>query len=196
MLKIGLFGGTFNPIHFGHIALAKSAFEKLNLDKVLFIPSGNPPHKENDFILNYHDRCRLAEESLKEYENFFISFLDDPRYGKSYTLKQAERAKKLYPDAELYFLIGEDNVPKLQTWFKIEELFNLVFFVVFSRENTESFNREELPYLHKLKFISMPKVNISSSQIRKYISEDKYVDCLVPAPVKEFILKKNIFKIT
>ncbi|MEA1973507.1 MAG: nicotinate-nucleotide adenylyltransferase [Candidatus Cloacimonadota bacterium] len=189
MNRIGLFGGTFNPLHLGHIKVAKTVLHNLNLDKILFLPSGNPVLKSVNDLLDFAKRCEIIEKILIDFPKFEISRLDRSEGKKSYTSillrKLLKNSNKKY-----YFIIGEDNVTQLPLWNEFEWLIENVKFVVVSRSIENSAEQKNLNYYEKLKFVQMQPIDISSSQIRKYIKQKKSIKNLVPQKVEELI-KKN-----
>mgnify|MGYP006276248297 CR=1 FL=1 len=188
-MKVGLLGGSFNPLHLGHIAIAKKAFLELDLDKVWFLPAGNPPHKTQEGMIDFKTRLKLISESLSSFNHFEVSALDNRKNNFSYSLELIKRLKSTYPDYHFFFLIGEDNVNDLKNWYKYRELLEEVQFVVFTRPGSDKKKWEELDYLDKLKFIRMKPFNVSSTKIKKRWKEGKSIKSLVPQPIYQYLLK-------
>ncbi len=190
--KIGLLGGTFNPIHLGHLRMAETAKSALNLNKILFIPSGTPPHKQKDGLIDFFKRFELIRESIKNIPYCEVSDFDNTK-DKSYTLNLINRVQKKFPEAKIFFIIGEDNVLNLKTWYKYKELLEKVQIVVLSR-NIHFKKRQEwedLPYIDKLLFIEMKKIDISSTKIRNLLDKKQSIDHLVPKPIADFYREMN-----
>ena len=120
MEKYGIFGGTFNPIHFGHLMICEYLKEELGLDKVIFIPTGNPPHKSLD--VSAIDRYNMVKLAISSNPDFEISDIETNRVNLSYTVDTIIELKKIYENQKLFFLIGLDTLFQLKTWRKIEEL--------------------------------------------------------------------------
>ena len=197
MKKIGILGGTFNPIHLAHLYIAYEAKSQLNLDKVIFIPAGSPPHKKNQDIVEASLRYKMVYEAIKNYEDFEISNYEIDKKGYSYTFETLKNFKD--KDNELYFITGADCLMNIEKWKNPEEIFKLSKFVVFNRPG---YNKDEIK-IQKIKiedkfntritFLDIIDLEISSSMIRKRISEGKRVDFFLPREVLNFIKENNIY---
>lgn len=179
MNRIGLFGGTFNPFHLGHIKVAEKVLLELDLNKILFLPSGTPPFKGNQKILDFAKRCELIETSIADNERFELSQMDNTT-EKSYTANLIRRLRQ-QSTAEFIFIIGEDNFFDLPKWYDYEWLLeNLKFAVV-----TRNFERkQDSQVLKKISpdnfhFIKMQPIDISSTMIREKIRNEKSIKGLV-----------------
>jgi nicotinate-nucleotide adenylyltransferase len=188
-MKIGLLGGSFNPIHNGHIALANEAYNTLNLDKILFLPSGNHPLKRNDEILPFGIRFKLIEKVLDNYPVFETSNLDSQYEDLSYTDELIKRLKKQFPDDEFFFIVGTDIIKELPLWHNWHWLLNNVNIVVANRPDTNKTTWKNLDYLNKLNFIEMKPVDVSSSMIRDKIKRSDSISGLVPEEVEKEICR-------
>ncbi len=184
--KIGFLGGTFNPIHNGHISAALNAIEKLNLDRVVFLPGSNPPHKTNDALLPFEVRYRLIEESIKPYPGLEVSDLDNTQGEKSYTWNLVKKLREHYPHNDFYFIIGEDNIGSLKSWYRYKELLDEITFAVVTRNTDESFD-EKPDYFDRLIMLPMQPVDVSSTEIRRRMKEGENIAELVPKPVVEYL---------
>ncbi len=181
--RILLFGGTFDPIHNGHLIMAQEAVERLDFDEVVFIPSATPPHKEN--VLSVYHRLKMTKLATKGIDYFKVSDIEEKREGPSYTYDTVMHFREKYPKSKIYWLIGTDTLPELKKWYKIEELVNECIFVIAERnpykyykgENKDLFGfiAEETKTFLDNSFIShfIPLVNsvieISSTDIRRRI---------------------------
>ncbi len=195
MRKIGILGGTFNPVHFGHIKIAKAAIEKADLDSVIFFPSKNPPHKKNEAILPFDVRINLIKKSLEEEENIFVSDLDDRDEKDTYTYYLLQKLEERYPVTRFYFIIGEDNVSELKTWYKYKYLLEHLNFIVFTRQTENLSKWENLDYLSKLTFYQMQPIDISSSRIRERLKKGESIADSVPKIIEtEIIRLKKYFE--
>ncbi|MGN0480760.1 MAG: nicotinate (nicotinamide) nucleotide adenylyltransferase [Lachnospiraceae bacterium] len=191
--KIGIFGGTFNPIHLGHIAMAKAAYRQLDLEKVIFMPAKNPPHKTNQAIADEAARCEMCRLAIQDYKYFEYSDFEIKREGLSYsavtlTLLQEIFTKKYGKDNfEIYFIIGADSFYDIEKWYKPEIVLANCNLTVAPRSDKrqEKLSLEaHRDYLYsrynaKIFLLDAPLVNISSSAIRQSF-KDK-------APLKEFL---------
>ena len=204
MKKYGIFGGTFNPIHYGHLMICEYLKEELGLDKIIFIPTGNPPHKDLD--VSARARYEMVKLAISSNPTFEISDIETNRIKLSYTVDTVRDLKKIYKDEKLFFLIGLDTLFQLKTWKKIEELSGEIEFVVALRPkyiDIKEINRE-LKFLRenygtKVEIIHTPLYEISSTELRDRIKEEKSVRYLIPEEVvnyiKEASKKKSILEI-
>lgn len=191
MKRIGILGGTFNPVHNGHLAIAQTALEKLRLDKVIFVPAKLPVHKDPSLVVSPGKRLSMVELAVQTYDCFECSDIEIARKGKSYSIETVRQFRKKYADDKLYFIIGADSSLKLHTWKRIDELVTMVSFVCVNRPGNPSGLSQE-PCRH----ISMPALDISSSMIRSRIAKGLPVGYLLPQPVEEFIQKKKLYRLT
>ena len=187
MPQIGLLGGAFNPFHLGHLQCAKVVYEKLALDKIYFLPAGNPYYKEN--ILPFSIRKKMIEISIAQFPFMEVKDWDNTK-EKSYTAILMKKLQKLFPEDKFYFIIGEDNVQTLQNWYDFAWLIKNVEFVVINR-NSKQNNYKNLAYLNKLNFIKMEPLDISSTEIRKNLIAKPEIEKYLP---KEIVpLVKNYY---
>ena len=188
MSNIGLLGGTFNPLHLGHIEIAKTAYAELKLDKILFLPSGKPALKSENNLLGFEKRCRIIELALQDYPNFELSRLDNSRGKKSYT-SELLRKLKSNSNNEYFFIIGEDNVTQLPLWHDYEWLIENANITVVSRNIANRISMMNVHYYDKLNFIQMKTIDISSTTIRELVSQNKSITELVPEKCEKLILE-------
>lgn len=190
MRRIGIIGGTFNPIHIGHLAIAEVALEQLELDKMIFVPSYLPPHKSSKAVIDSLDRYRMVARAIKGHQKFFISDYEIKGKGKSYSIETAKYLRGLYSKStKLYFIIGSDMVPSLGKWKQIQDLVKLVSFVVVSRRG---YKNRRSPY--KLKYISTLDLGISSSYLRRRIKGGKTIKYLLPENVHAYIKRRQLYQ--
>ena len=197
MEKIGILGGTFNPIHLAHLYIAYEAKSQLKLDKVIFIPTGNPPHKKDKKILEADLRYNMVYEAIKNYEDFEISKYEVEKEGYSYTFETLKHFKA--KDNELYFITGADCLMDIEKWKNPEEIFRLSRFVVFNRAgyNEENLkiqkNKIEEKFNTNIDFLDIIDLEISSSMIRERINDGKRVDFFLSKEVLSYIQENNIY---
>ena len=191
-MRLGILGGSFDPIHLGHLKIAEFCQKELKLDFILFIPAGNPPHKS--VFVDYQHRFAMVKLAIKEHKNFRISDIEKSSSSPTYTLNTLKKTKKLYPNDEIFFFIGEDNVSEIQSWYDYKELFHYAKFVVLSRnvESRKSF--KYLNYFDKLHFLNMPEIDISSSMIRNNLAKNLSIDGFVPKVVENYIRKNKLYR--
>lgn len=200
MIKKAIFGGTFDPIHNGHLHIAYEALYKLNLNKVIFMPSGNPPHKLGKKITNSFFRYEMVKAATRHERCFDISNYEINKTNLSYTYETLQYFNKLEKDTEWYFLTGADCLMEIESWKNASKIFQLCKLVVFNRpgyniENIEDQkNKVEKKYLNEIIFLDMPLLDISSTNIRKTISEGKSVSYLLPESVYNIIEQLNLYK--
>lgn len=191
--RLGILGGTFDPIHSGHLILAEQLKEELKLQKVIFIPSANPPHKENYFVSSAKDRLKMVKIAIRDNPDFLISDIELKREGKSYTIDTLTQLKKLYKDYGLFFLLGSDAIDELPTWKEPDKIFQKVKVVVALRPG---FNRidPENRFVRRSLVVPINGLNISSTQIREKIRIGKSIRYLVPPGVEKFIRSKRLYR--
>lgn len=200
MKKYGIFGGSFNPIHYGHLMICEYIKEEMGLDKVIFIPTGNPPHKELE--LSAKDRYEMVRLAISPNPDFEISDIETTRVKKSYTVDTIRELKKIYKEEKLYFLIGLDSLFQLKTWMKIGDLSQEIEFVVALRPgylNREEINKE-IDFLKenfgtKINLIKTPLYEISSTDLRDRIREGKSLRYLIPKKVLDYIEESGFYKV-
>jgi nicotinate-nucleotide adenylyltransferase len=190
--RLGILGGTFDPIHSGHLILAEQLKEELKLQKVIFIPSANPPHKENHPVSSAKDRLQMVKLAIRDNPDFLISDIELKREGKSYTIDTLTQFVKLYKDSELFFLLGSDTIDELPTWKEPDKIFQKVKMVIALRPGFDRINPENR-FVKKSLLIPINGLNISSTQIRERVRAGKSIKYLVPPGVEKFIRSKNLY---
>ena len=190
MKRIGILGGTFNPIHLGHLVMSEMAYERLCLDKVVFIPSYLPPHKSDTDIIAAKHRLQMTRLAIYGNPRFSISDIEVKRGGKSYTIDTVNYLQKTYPKGtKFYIIIGNDLVVGLSRWKRIKDLLKEVCFVAISRRGFEA-KRASVP----VQRLNMQDIEISSSDIRKRIGSGKSVRYLLPDQVRQYIKKYQLYR--
>ncbi|MCA9398593.1 MAG: nicotinate-nucleotide adenylyltransferase [Candidatus Omnitrophica bacterium] len=190
MKRIGILGGTFNPLHIGHLAIAQAAYEKLKLEKVIFVPANVPPHKRPGSIIPCKQRFEMVRLITDDNPRFEVSDFEVKRPGKSYTIDTVKHFQKKYDGkAQLFFILGEDSAGYLHEWKNIKELLKLVTFVAVNRAGCEPV-KAKVP----VRLLAMPALEISSSEIRRRIAQEKSVRYIVPEDVLKYIKKKKLYK--
>lgn len=197
MARIGLFGGSFNPIHSGHINLAVSVMEKLMLDKVIFIPSGLAPHKSSSEYADSADRLEMCRLATEEYESFEVSDYEINKSGKSYSVYTVEHFRKIFPDDELFLMVGSDMLLTFDTWFRYEDILKNAVLAAVSR-NGNDFDElykmtERLSDLGRIVVVNNDAITISSSKIRKMIKNNEDISCYLNGKVVKYIILKNLY---
>ena len=198
-LRIGIFGGTFNPVHLGHLLLAETAREQLKLDRVLFIPTGQPPHKSSRGLLPGKQRLALVKRAIQGQPGFAASDLELQRSGPSYSIQTVQRLRARFPRAALFLLMGEDmlRVP----WRAWHDLMRLCTVVVAHR-SANAPARSPHPARHhgtapasgRVRWLEMPVVEISSSGIRRRLRAGRSIRYLVPPAVERYIRQHHLYR--
>ncbi len=187
-MKIGLLGGSFNPVHNGHVELAQTALDSFDLDKILFLPSGNHPLKKYKSILPIEIRYDLTKKVIASKPRFEISRLDMETETPSYTKLLVMRLNKIFPNDKFYFIAGSDIISELKKWHDYKWLLNNIEFIIAHRPDIDKTRWSELEYVDKLNFMEMKPINISSTMIRKMIVKGKDISLLVPANIKNDLI--------
>lgn len=201
MSKIGILGGSFDPIHNGHLSLAYNAIEELHLDKVIFIPTSSHPFKSKYFASN-NDRTKMLEMAIEGNSLFEISFIEFNRVGISYTVDTITNLKELYKNSDIFFIVGADILLEIKSWKNPEVIFRLCNICTFFREGYDFLEYQKNIELLKKEFdiniktIEKSVVEISSSQIRKMIKNGESINYYVPENVNDYIVSNNIYKET
>jgi nicotinate-nucleotide adenylyltransferase len=188
---LGVLGGIFDPVHNGHLAVASLAREALGLEKIIFIPSGNPPHKSTSICASASDRLNMLRCALEEETDSIIWEGELNRPGISYTIDTLHELIREF-NRPLYFIIGSDNLHEICSWHRYREIIDLVSFCVASRPGYSDMIPEELSNA-TVKFIPSPRWGISSSMIRSYFSQGYTCKHLLPSSVIDYILKKKLY---
>jgi len=186
-MNIGIFGGAFNPIHFGHLILAQSAKEEYLLDKVLFVVSVNPPHKDS-INVSFEDRFNMVSLAVKDNSVFEVSDIEKEIEGPSYTYYVLQKIKDKYVDNNYFLIIGQDEANYFDKWFKYEEILKMCKVIVGARETDLPPNNLSFDY------ITMPNIDISSSDLREKIKNNKSVLYFMPDTVAFYINNKDLYR--
>ncbi len=184
MRKIGIYGGTFDPIHHGHLILARAASEQLALEKVIFVPAAVSPFKGPPSAAA-EARLRMLRTAIEGDPTFVADDCDLRRAPPSYTFDTVEQIRQREGDATFYYLLGEDNIEGLSRWHRFPELREIVDFVVLDRKG----NAPGHPYLTVRR-----KIDISGTDIRKRVASGHSIRYLVPAAVEEIIRQENLYR--
>ncbi len=198
-LKLGIFGGTFNPIHNGHINIASNVYKYLSLDKVLFMPNKIPPHKNIECILNDKIRVEMIKIAINDYDFMGIEDYEIKKDGISYTYQSLEYLDRIYKGDELFSVIGSDSFINFDKWQKINRIFRSANLVVYLRDNSHKYIindikvRYEKTYKGKIFLLLGDVMHISSTEVRENIFNGKDIGHLVPKPLYEYIVSKKLY---
>lgn len=212
-MKVGILGGTFDPVHLGHLRLAEEVGEEFGLEKVYLIPAASPPHKGGKRITAFHHREEMARMAVEGSRLLVVSDLEGRRHGRSFSIETLKEFHLLYPsDLELFFILGTDAFLEIETWKDYRHLFDYAHFVVVKRPGTaaestaahlaslgiafrkETERRFGGPSGNKVFFIDTTLMDISSTRIREKASKGKSIRYLVPENVRCYILNNGLYR--
>jgi len=199
MMKIGIMGGTFNPIHNVHLLMAEEAARQFKLDEVWFMPSKNPPHKKGADIVSAAHRTRMICHAIEGNPKFVFSDLELRREGTTYTSDTLEIIEKENPDCEIYFILGGDSLREIETWHKPAFVMSHCHILAADREDETGKQLKEKAeelrktYKAKISFIKMPLIDISSSKLRRQLQKGKSVDYRIPDAVMKYIRFHSLY---
>lgn len=197
MIKTGIMGGTFNPVHNAHLFIAECAREQFGLETVWFMTSGNPPHKRDEKIIDARLRQEMVIRAIEDNPYFEVCSyeVDSERY--SYTANTLENFSEMYPDREFYFIIGADSLEQMLTWYKPEVIAARCVILVFAREGSAELDALVKERANELcadiRIIDAPMLDISSSMVRERIRSDKSIRYIVPHSVEEYIRENHLY---
>lgn len=188
-MKIGILGGTFDPVHLGHLHLAKKVCQKLRLSKIIFIPTYLPPHKKSIKITPAKHRYNMLKLAIKGYRKFTASDIETKRKGRSYSVITLRQLRKKYgPKAELFFITGSDSLKELDKWKNLNEILKLSNFVIVKRPHFEFKNIPE-----GFIVVDIKAKDISATEIREKIRMGASIVHIIPKGVREYIDKHRLY---
>jgi nicotinate-nucleotide adenylyltransferase len=191
-LRLGLLGGSFNPFHNAHLALADAARDRFNLDQVTFVPAGQPPHKEAEELAPPEDRYLMTILGVADRADFSVSRFELDKTGPSYTVETMEYFHTVNPRAELFFIVGADSVLELDTWRDPARIFTLGTLVAAVRPG---YTDEKAPAVAApTVWMDMPQLDITGTDIRRKVRVGEPIDDLVPPGVLEYIQDTGLYK--
>jgi len=198
--KAGILGGTFDPIHNGHLFIAQTALEEVELDRVVFVPSGRPPHKTHQRITESAHRLKMLQKAIQSNPYFECSTceIDNEKIGYTYDL--LEKMKQNNPDVDFYFIMGADSFMDIKSWYRYNALLTLAGFIVMKRKGYDAqlldhqahhFSQKQQ---EKIIILDSPKLEISSSDIRNRVNLGKSIKYLVPEEVERYIESNRLYR--
>ena len=199
MSKLGFFGGTFNPIHKAHLRIAQEAQERFGLDRILLVPSGYSWMKDPKEIASREDRLRMAELAAEECEGFTVSTIETDQEGPTYSYETLQKLKEQYPEDDIYFIIGADQLFILEQWKNPEEIFRLATILVADRGGFDEREMEckaaELAerYGADIRIYHMKSSELSSTELRRKIRDGEEISEYVPEKVAGYIREKGLY---
>ncbi|MGZ9188600.1 MAG: nicotinate-nucleotide adenylyltransferase [Nitrospira sp.] len=220
-MRLGLLGGSFNPIHRCHLSIAHAAQQLLQLDRILFIPTGDPPHKQPGTLAAAQHRYRMVELVIQGVAGFALTDIEIRRPGKSYSIDTVRAVQQEYgPGTTLFFMIGLDAFLELPSWKNAQTLLSSCQFVVFSRPSVSFRTVSSIPLFHSIReealialdaarqeradlilaqgqaltFLRLPPCDVSASDIRQRVQEGRPLANLLPPPVESYILREGLYR--
>ena len=196
--KIGIMGGTFDPIHLGHLVVANEVLNTYGLDEMIFVPAGNPPHKRGT-VASSHDRYLMTVMATLCNDKFKVSDIEVRNSAKSYTLSTIIEFKNLYKDAEFYFITGTDAIIDLPNWHAPEKLIGLCKFIAVNRPGVSidmvqaKITEIKNIFSGDIEILQAPMLQISSTDIRSRFRRGVSAKYLLPESVEQYIIKNNLY---
>lgn len=201
MKKIGIMGGTFDPVHNGHLLLGKQAYIEYGLDCIWYMPSGQPPHKKDRKVTDIKDRCEMLKLAIEGEPAFEFSDFEVSREGYSYTARTLTLLLETYPEYEFYFIIGADSLYEIETWYHPDIVIGSVPILVAGREYgdkhlpmNEQIVRLNQKYNGRIAMLHCTEVDISSEEIRDLVSRKKSPVKYVPKKVASYIERHQLYQ--
>ena len=192
-MKIGLMGGSFDPVHFGHLIAAQDALEQHGLDHVVLVPAAQAPLKDYEVSASGPDRVAMVRAAIDWDHRFEVSDFEVQRGGISYTVDTVRYFRERYPDAQLFWIIGGDQVPKLGRWQAIEELAGMIEFIFLERPGHPAKKAPEVPGL-RLHRCDGHLIELSSTELRERMRRGLSLDYFMPHKTIEFIREKGLYR--
>jgi len=189
-MRIGILGGTFNPIHIGHLILAEEAYFKLKLDKLIFVPAFIPVHKDTSFVIAAKDRLAMVRLGIESNSAFDVSTYEIDSKKKSYSIDTLKEFRSIYGDeAQLCFITGSDSLKDLFSWKNINDIFKISKFIV---ANRPGYPIKDMP--KEADTVVITPIEISSEDIRRRLKENRSIRYLVPENVRRYILEHKLYR--
>ncbi len=203
-MRVGIFGGTFDPVHLGHLILAEQCREQAKLDQVLFVPAALPPHKQQQPLTSFAHRAEMLALAISGHPAFRVDELEKERAGPSYTVHTLTHLHEQRPGDELCFILGSDSVQDLPIWYQPQRILELATLVVVARADWPIFSAQELKAQLQLsdnfplryQIVEAPLITIASRDVRKRIAEGRSVRYLIPRAVGAYIDDKGLYRET
>lgn len=192
--RLGVYGGTFNPIHIGHLIIAQEVYDQFALECVLFVPSARPPHKHRTALLAPEHRYAMTVLATQDDPRFEASDIELRRPGTSYTIETLRALHRLYgPDCRLFFVIGADSLVEIGTWRAPDEVFALCSIVVVPRPGVD-IRQAPAPWRERALLVQSPEMGFSSTDIRHRVALGRSIRYLVPAAVEQYIDEHQLYR--
>lgn len=193
-MRIGIFGGTFNPIHYGHLINAEIVKEDFSLDKIIFIPVKCPVHKKLIGSITSNDRLKMLEIAIQGNSGFDISTAEIDRDSESYTITTLHELSEIYPEDKLYLIIGSDSFLEIDTWKEPVEILKIASLIIIKRPGDNISDVDKYKMAKEILIANNPNIELSSSNIRDRIKNGKSVRYMIPERIQEYIRNRGLYK--
>lgn len=201
MADIGIMGGTFDPIHNGHLLLGKQAYKEYHLKEIWFMPAGKPPHKSEHRVTAVEERCEMVRLAIAKYPYFVFSDFEAKRSGNTYTAQTLRLLNETYPQHQFYFIVGADSLYEIEQWYHPEEVMAQAPLLVAGREyeGAPRTLKEQVRYLTEkyqasIHLLHFDEVDISSGELREMESRGRKLYKYVPEPVEQYIIARGLYQ--
>lgn len=197
--RIGIMGGTFNPVHMVHLILAENAYHAYDLDEIIMLPNGDPPHKSDRIVTPAAKRLAMLQLAVKDIPYFRISEMEIKRRGYSYSSETLEELHKIHPDTDYYFIMGADSVFQIETWHDPATVMANCIILASIRNHTPVEDlKKQIEYLKSkygadIRLLDIPDLELSSSEIRRRVSSRQTIRFMVPDAVCEYIKANGLY---
>jgi len=198
--RLGIMGGTFDPVHYGHLVAAEGARYQFQLEKIIFVPAGCPPHKAPEEVSEPHHRLALTRLAINSNPFFTVSDMEIERDGLSYAIDTVRQTSNLFPGAQIFFITGADAVLEILNWKNVAELLSMCLFIAATRPGyrlgslkarLHGFSASQL---ERIIVMEVPALAISSTDIRQRIKEGRPIKYLLPEAVENYILEHSLYQ--
>lgn len=201
MAKIGIMGGTFDPIHNGHLLLGRQAYQEYGLNQVWFMPSGIPPHKKDHTVTAVEDRLAMVRLAISEYPFFVCSDFEIRRQGNTYTAETLKLLGEAYPKHTFFFIIGADSLYQIESWYHPREVMEQTTLLVAGRDYPqapcsmeEQIARLKAAYGADIRLLHCEEIDISSGELRRMGAEGKQLSSYIPECVEQYIQTHGLYQ--
>jgi nicotinate-nucleotide adenylyltransferase len=199
-MRIGIFGGTFDPVHLGHLILAEQCRVQAELDEVWFVPNSVPPHKTDRGVTRFEQRCDMLEFAIAGHPAFQVNRIEKDLDGPSYTARTLEQLHARHPGNEFFLLLGSDCLPDLPLWYEPRKVIERVGLLVVPRPGVMLWTAERLATglgvdvaAVRLRFVACPMIEIASRELRRAIADGLSIRYMVPRAVEEYIRERKLY---
>jgi len=201
-MRLGLFGATFDPVHFGHLLLAEQCREQCELDEVWFLPAGAPPHKQNADISAGRIRAEMLELAIAGHQSFAMNCMELDRAGTTFTVETLQQLHDENPSRELFFIVGADSLADLPTWREPQQIARLATIVAVNRGIDSTAENAQLDTVRevlgesvadRIGFVKMPGIGLSATDIRQRVREGRSIRYMTPRSVEQYIVEHRLY---